>query len=135
MSSVLSIGLNQWIKSHSNTWSDAKKQTREQYTTKPVVYLITNEGIKQKNIFIIGKSNNLTNRLSVYNKSCEHEVVYFHECSSESIMDVAEQIVLNKLDDYREKTNRDRFVLPDDKPIEFFINQITNAIDILETKA
>lgn len=133
ISSILSIQLNQWIKSHNTTWSDAKKQPREQYLDKPVLYLITNDALKPHHIYIVGKSNNLTNRLSVYNKSCEHEVIYFQECSTESIMDIAEQIVLNKLDGFREKTNRDRFVLPDDKPIDFFINHISNAIDILET--
>ena len=133
ISPILSIQLNQWIKSHNTTWSDAKKQPRDYYSDKPVLYLITNEGIKEKNVYIIGKSNNLTNRLSVYNKSCEHEVIYFKECNSEEIMDLAEKIVLNKLDSFREKTNRDRFVLPDDKPIDFFINQILNAVEILET--
>lgn len=134
ISPILSIQLNNWIKLHNTTWVDSKKQPREQYSDKPVLYLITNEGIKQNNVYIIGKSNNLTNRLSVYNKSCEHEVIYFKECKSEEIMDIAEKIVLNKLDNFREKHNRDRVVLPDDNTIDFFINQISNAVDILETK-
>ena len=133
ISPILSIQLNQWIKSHNTTWSDAKKQSREQYSDKPVLYLKTNERIKQKNFYINGKSNNLTNRLSVYNKSCEHDVIYFKECNSEENMDLAEKIVLNKLDGFREKSNRDRFILPEDKTIDFFINQITNAVDMLET--
>ena len=134
ISPVLSISLNNWIKSHNSEWFNLKKQKREHYTDKPVIYLITNEELKQKNIFIIGKTNNFANRLSVYNKSCEHEVVYYKECTTDDNMDLAEKIVLNKLDEYREKINRDRFMLPDDKPIDFFIKHISNAVEILEAK-
>ena len=35
-------------------------------------------------------------------------------------MNVAENLVLSKLRDYREKANRDRFILPEDRDISFF---------------
>ena len=130
ISPILSIQLNQWIKSHNTTWSDSKKQPREQYSDKPVLYLITNEGIKQKNVYIIGKSNNLTNRLSVYNKTAEHEVVYYKSCNNEENMNLIEVMVLNKLKIYKERANRDRFILPESYEISLFIKVVNEVCDL-----
>jgi len=44
-------------------------------------------------------------------------------------MNIIETIVLYKLKEYKEKANRDRFILPIDKDIPFFIDIIDNAID------
>ena len=38
--------------------------------------MLTTEDNKKKRIYIIGKATNLTQRLSSYNKTAEHEVVY-----------------------------------------------------------
>jgi hypothetical protein len=46
-------------------------------------------------------------------------------------MDTAETMVLSKLRDYREKANRDRFILPEDKDISFFIGVIDECIGFL----
>jgi hypothetical protein len=37
-------------------------------------------------------------------------------------MNIIELMVLNKLKNYKVKANRDRFILPVDKDIKFFIN-------------
>jgi hypothetical protein len=84
---------------------------------------------KKKNIYIIGKATNLTSRLSNYNKSAEHEVVYYKACKNEDDLAIIECMILNKLKDYREKANRDRFILPLNKEISFFINIIDNCIN------
>jgi len=47
-----------------------------------VVYIITNKYIKQDRIYIIGKAIDLTDRLSQYNKSSEHEIVYYEDCNN-----------------------------------------------------
>lgn len=39
-----------------------------------------------------------------------------------------ENMVLNKLNIYRERTNRDRFILPIDEDITFYINIIKQCI-------
>jgi hypothetical protein len=62
--------------------------------------------------YIIGKTVNLTQRLSNNNKSNEHEVIYYKECNDEEDMTIIESIILNKLKKYQEKANRDRFILP-----------------------
>ena len=54
---------------------------------------------------------------SPYNKTCDHEVIYYKKCKSESDMKIIEEMVLQKLDKYREKANRDRFILPIDNDI------------------
>ena len=46
-------------------------------------------------------------------------------------MTVVETLVLSKLRDYREKANRDRFVLPDDRDISFFTRMIDECVDFI----
>ena len=103
-----------------------KKQQRKDYPEKNVIYMLTTEDHKNKRIYIIGKARDLKNRLSGYNKTSEHEVVYYKECKSEDDMNIIEVMVLNKLKEYKEKANRDRFVLPIENDIIFF----TNIIDL-----
>ena len=47
-------------------------------------------------------------------------------------MDISEIMVLSKLRDYREQANRDRFILPEDKEISFFIGIIDSCIHFLK---
>ena len=104
------------------------KQSRVEYPEKNVIYLLTTEDHLKRRTYIIGKAKNLTNRLGTYNKTCDHTVVYYKECKGEDDMDTAETMVLSKLRDYREKANRDRFILPEDKEISFFIGVIDECI-------
>ena len=83
---------------------------------------------KKNRIYIVGKATNLKGRLSTYNKTLEHEVVYYKECKSEKDMNIIENMVLNKLNMYKEVANHDRFVLPIEKDISFFTNVIDNSI-------
>ena len=108
-----------------------KKQQRKDYPEKNVVYVLTTEDNKKKRMYIVGKAKELKMRLSSYNKTAEHEVVYYKECSDEEHMKMVEAIVLFKLKEYKEKANRDRFILPVDKDISFFTNIIENTINIL----
>jgi len=105
-----------------------KKQKRKKYSGKNVIYIITTEDNIKKRIYIIGKATNLKNRLSTYNKTAEHEVVYYKECKQEEYMNKVENMVLIKLDKYREKANRDRFVLPVENDISLFTDIIENSI-------
>ena len=61
----------------------------------------------------MGKASNLTNRLSGYNKTEEHEVVFYKECSSSEIMSSVETVIFQKLEQYRQQANRERFILPE----------------------
>jgi hypothetical protein len=44
-------------------------------------------------------------------------------------MNTVEMMVLTKLEEYREKANRDRFILPLEKDISFFTSIIDNSIN------
>ena len=44
-------------------------------------------------IAIVGKAKNLKCRLSTYNKTCDHQVVYYKECKSEEYMNTTETLV------------------------------------------
>jgi hypothetical protein len=105
-----------------------KKQKRENYPDKYVIYILTTEENKKNGIHIIGKAKDLKTRLSTYNKTTEHEVVYYKGCKNEENMHVIENMVLTKLKEFREKANRDRFILPKNKDIFLFTNIIDQSI-------
>ena len=69
--------------------------------------------------------------MSTYNKTCEHQVVYIKKCNDNDLLGIAETILLKKINKYREKANRDRFVLPVDKNISYFTNIIDNIVNYL----
>jgi prophage antirepressor-like protein len=104
------------------------KQNRIKYKEKNCIYLLTTDFHLENKTYIIGKTVDLTQRLTCYNKTVEHTVVYTKGCKSADHMHVAEKMVLYKLDKYRERNNRDRFILPEDKDITFFINVVNDAI-------
>ena len=87
------------------------------------IFLLQNE-----RKYILGKAINLTNRLSVYNKTDEHEVVYYQSCGDEETMTIIEQLVFQRLKEYREQANRERFILPEGKTIDLFIDVIKKTI-------
>ncbi len=108
-----------------------KKQHRMNYPEKYVIYMLTNEDNKNKRIYIIGKATNLKQRLSSYNKTSEHEVVYYKSCKNEEDMKIIESLVLNKLKIYREQANRDRFILPENANIKLFTDIIDDSIKFI----
>jgi hypothetical protein len=101
-----------------------KKQKREIYPESNVIYMLTTHDHKKRNIYIIGKAINLTDRLSTYNKTCDHEVIYYKKCEDEENMDLSEKLILKKLEKYREVANRDRFILPAGEDIKLFTDII-----------
>jgi len=109
-----------------------KAQSRVQYNEKNVVYVLTTPSHKKERKYILGKATNLTNLLSTYNKTDEHEVIYYQECSDEDTMAMVEQVVFQRLKDYREQANRERFILPEGKTIELFIDIIKKSIEFLK---
>ena len=111
-----------------------KRHKRTDYKANNVIYVLATESSKKNNIYILGKASNLTNRLSGYNKTEEHEVVFYKECSTAEIMSSVEGVVFQKLDEYRQQANRERFVLPEGKPICFFTNTIERCVQFLEEK-
>ena len=114
------------IKILENTY--LKKHSRKKYPIN-VIYLLTTEDHFKNRTYIIGKTTNLTNRLSVYNKTCDHQVVYYEKCIDKQMMNVVELLILNKLKQYQEVANRDRFILPLGNNISLFINIIKKCIN------
>ncbi len=93
-----------------------------------VVYIITSPVHRKMRTYIIGKAQNIKSRLSTYNKSMEHEVVYYVECHTGKIAQLVESMVLTRLHKYREVVNRDRFVLPPDTPLTLFTDVLDEAV-------
>jgi len=108
-----------------------KNLPRKQITNKydrNVVYIITSKLHLENRMYIIGKSKNLNSRLSAYNKDIDHDVVYTKQCKNKSQMNIIESMILYKLDPYRERANRDRFILPNNVHINFFMNIFDEAV-------
>jgi len=109
-----------------------KKQPRNKYDESVnVVYIITNEYTKSNRTYTIGKAKNLIDRLSTYDKLQTHEVVYSKSFKNESMMKIAEDIVLTKLNKYKEIECRDRFILPIGEDIKLFIKPINDVYNLL----
>ena len=108
-----------------------KKQKRSDYPEKNVIYILSTEDNKKKRIYILGKTKKLKDRLGPYNKTAEYGVEYYKSCNSKENMNIAESMVLSKLDKYREKANRDRFILPLENDLILFTDIIENCINFL----
>ena len=108
-----------------------KKQPRKKIEDINVVYILTTPYLKKDRRYILGKAKNFTNRLSTYNKTDEHEIIFYQPCKEEEIMNVLEPLVFKKLNEYREQANRERFILPENKDIDFFINTIKNCFEFV----
>ena len=123
---------NKQLKIQVMTKKYVKKQPRNQYDERNVVYILTTKNMKKERRYILGKATNLTSRLSVYNKSDEHEVVYYQECPNEENMGLVESLVFCKLNEYREQANRERFLLPEGTSIDFFSDTIKECIKFIK---
>jgi gas vesicle protein len=106
-----------------------KRHRRVIYDDKYVIYILTTKLMYKERRYIMGKATNLTNRLSTYNKSDEHRVVYYKGCGSEEIMSLVENMVFHHLEEYREQANRERFILPKNKEVKLFENIINKSIE------
>jgi cell division protein FtsB len=120
---------NERIKTLENKY--LRTQKRHQYNDNNVIYLLTTEDHIKRRVYIIGKAKNLTNRLGTYNKTCDHTVIYYRKCPSLEKMSITETLVIEKLREYKEKANRERFILPEDKDVSFFTKIIDNCVDFV----
>jgi tRNA/tmRNA/rRNA uracil-C5-methylase (TrmA/RlmC/RlmD family) len=108
-----------------------RKKSRVQCPEQNVVYILTTPSLKKNNTYIVGKAINLTTRLSTYNKSEEHEVVYYKQCKDECLLNTTENVILSKLTQYKHQGNRDRFTLPKDTNISLFTDIFNNCVKFL----
>lgn len=97
-----------------------KKQKRENYPLNNYIYILTTEQHKQNQIYIIGKTTNLMQPLSGYNKTEEHQVIYKQECKTTKSMDIIKKLII------------DRFKLPSEKDINYFIEVINRCITFID---
>jgi hypothetical protein len=109
-----------------------QKQPRETFDeNKNVIYIITTEYKEAQGYYKIGKAQDLQNRLSVYNTTDKHEVIFNISCKNKKSMDLLEQIVHMKLDDKRIEPNKEWFT-SDENAEDFIriIKECKKAIDL-----
>jgi hypothetical protein len=135
LSPVNGIKFTQWVVSQlrtpviSLTKSEQIKSIPANTIPDNVVYIITSPVHRKLRTYIIGKAQNMKARLSNYNKSMEHEIVYYVSCHTSKIAQLVESMVLTRLHKYREVVNRDRFVLPENVPLKLFTDVFDQAIE------
>lgn len=108
-----------------------KKQERTQYPGENFVYIITTDLLESQRRYILGKATDLTKRLSTYNKTDEHKVIFYSNLPTKDKMSICESLLFDKLDPYREKSNRERFILPPDKDISYFIQTLQKCTEFI----
>ena len=92
-----------------------QKQSRETFEeNKNVIYIVTTEYKEAQGHYKIGKAQDLQKRLSVYNTTDKHEVIYNTSCKNKKSMDLLEQIVHMKLEDKRVEPNKEWFLSEED---------------------
>ena len=103
-----------------------QKQPRETFEeNKNVVYIVTTEYKEAQGYYKIGKAQDLQKRMSVYNTSEKHEVIYSTSCKNKKSMDLLEQLVHMKLEDKRIEPNKEWFESEEDA--EDFIKVIDDC--------
>jgi hypothetical protein len=109
-----------------------KRQNRTIYKNKNVVYIVTTKNHKKERRYILGKAEDLTKRLTGYNKSDEFEVIYYESCGTIKNMYIVENMIFNKLNKYIEQSNREIYILPEDNDITLFTNIFKECIKLID---
>jgi hypothetical protein len=108
-----------------------QKQPRETFEdNKNVVYIVTTEFKEAQGHYKIGKAQDLQKRLSVYNTSEKHKVIYNTSCKTKKNMDLLEQIVHNRLETKRVEPNKEWFESEEDA--EDFVKVIEECKKIVD---
>jgi hypothetical protein len=107
-----------------------QKQPREVFeNSKNVIYIVTTEYKEAQGHYKIGKTQDLQKRLSTYNTSDKHEVIYYISCKNKKHMDILEQLVHLKLEDKRIEPNKEWFLSEEDA--EDFIKIIEECKNVI----
>ena len=108
-----------------------QKQPRETFENgKNVIYIVTTEYKEAQGHYKIGKAKDLKERMSVYNTTDKHEVIFYTNCKNKKSMDLLEQLIHMKLEDKRIEPNKEWFISEEDA--EDFIKIIEECKTIIE---
>jgi hypothetical protein len=92
-----------------------QKQPRETFdNSKNVIYIVTTEYKEAQGHYKIGKTQDLQKRLSTYNTTDKHEVIYYTSCGDKETMDILEKLIHKKLNSKRVEPNKEWFESEDD---------------------
>ena len=92
-----------------------QKQPRETFdNSKNVIYIVTTEYKEAQGHYKIGKTQDLQKRLSTYNTTDKHEVIYYTSCGDKETMDILEKLIHKKLNSKRIEPNKEWFISEED---------------------
>ena len=108
-----------------------QKQPRETFDeNKNVVYIVTTDVKEANGHYKIGKAQDLQKRMSTYNTTCKHEVIYNTSCKTKKKMNLLEQIVHDRLESKRVEPNKEWFESEEDA--EDFIKIIEECKKVVD---
>ena len=105
------------------------KNLSQQISPDYTIYILTTPNMKKDRRYIIKKSKNPTKILEY------EEVIYFHDCLDEEKMNISKIIIFNKLKRYREHLDKEIFILPEGRDIEYFKDLIKKVIEFVIIKS
>ena len=92
-----------------------QKQPRDIFeNSKNVIYIVTTEYKEAQGHYKIGKTQDLQKRLSTYNTTDKHEVIYYTQCTDKETMNILEKIIFKKLNSKRVEPNKEWFISEED---------------------
>ena len=92
-----------------------QKQPRESFdNSKNVIYIVTTEYKEAQGHYKIGKTQDLQKRLSTYNTTDKHEVIYYTQCGDKETMNILEKLIHKKLNKNRIEPNKEWFESEED---------------------
>lgn len=108
-----------------------QRMKRESYeNNNNVIYIVTTEHKKELGHYKIGKTQDLKKRLSTYNTTEVHKVIYTISCKNKNNMDLLEKIIFMRLDNYRIEQNKEWFLSNNDaNDFIKIIDECKNFID------
>jgi len=108
-----------------------QRMKRESYeNNNNVIYIVTTEHKKELGHYKIGKTQDLKKRLSTYNTTEDHKVIYNISCKNKNNMDLLEKIIFIRLDNYRIEQNKEWFLSNNDaNDFIKIIDECKNFID------
>ena len=117
------------VQNFSSSQLISHRQDIENYTKRNTIYILTTPNMKKDRRYIIKKSKNPTKILEY------EEVIYFHDCLDEEKMNISKIIIFNKLKRYREHLDKEIFILPEGRDIEYFKDLIKKVIEFVIIKS
>ena len=92
-----------------------------------MVYIVINDALEIKGYVKIGITSNLTDRLTTYNTSCKHSVIWHRSCQTEENMLLLDKLIKKKLKHCQVKANREHYI----GNVDYLVGEIEKCLNFI----